>query len=62
MSIVDDLSKKMATNIAIRMEQQIRVCIKPKPKFLTEKMWLRIARIFIRIENTQPSFSVKEDI
>lgn len=54
---VDDISRDLAKGMAVRMEQHIRVCVKPKPKFLTEKMWLKLASKFIYLEKTQPSIS-----
>jgi len=55
---VSAVTSGLAKSIAIRMDQQIRVCIKPKPRYLSERTWLKLAAIFIQIEKTQPRFSV----
>lgn len=56
---IADQTRKIAKDLTIRVEQQIRIVMKPKPRFLTEKMWMRLAAKFIYIEKTQPSFSLK---
>ena len=57
---VPDTTHNYARSISLRIDQQIRVCLRPRPKYVSEKLWLRIAALFIRIEKTQPSFSVEE--
>jgi hypothetical protein len=50
-------TQEMAKKLSIRVEQQIRIVMKPKPKFLTEKMWLWIAARFIYVEKTEPKIT-----
>lgn len=54
------MDKNISKSISLRMEQQIRICLKPKPRFISEKMWLKIASRFIYIERTQPTMKVEE--
>ena len=58
MSVASDIASKIANEYSIRMEQQIRVCIKPKPRFITQNIWLKLAALFIYIEKTQPSMTI----
>lgn len=55
-TLASDISK----DLAFRVDQRLRVCIKPKPRLLTEKMWLKLASRFIYIEKTEPSFTIKQ--
>lgn len=53
-------TESIARGLAVRVEQKIRIVMKPKPNWLSEKMWIRIASWFIYVEKTEPKFSVKE--
>jgi len=58
MGFVNDMTGEIAKGMAMRVNQKVQVCIKPKPRLLTQKMWLKIASKFIYIEMTEPSFTV----
>lgn len=58
---ISDAIKEHARSLAARVEYEIRVCIKPKPRWLSERIWLRIASWFIYVERTQPRFTFGEE-
>jgi len=57
---MNDITQRIAKDISIRMEQRIAIVIKPKPRFLTQKMWLKLVSKFIYIERTQPTMQILE--
>lgn len=57
---VANATRNVSRAMTMRIEQQVRIVMKPKPKFLTEKMWVRLAAIFIYIEKTQPSMQIEQ--
>lgn len=54
-------TEQMAKNMVARIEQQIRIVMKPKPSFLTEKMWIKLASLFIYVEKTEPKITLGKD-
>lgn len=62
MNTIQDITNNVAKGLAVRVDQKIKVCIKPKPRFLTEKMWLKLASKFIYIEKTEPRFSFGDEL
>jgi hypothetical protein len=61
MNFVADMARDITKGYTVRLEQKIRVVLKPKPRFLTEKMWVKLAAIFIYVEKTEPSITVEEN-
>lgn len=57
---MNDITQNIAKNLSIRLEQRIAIVIKPKPRFLTQKMWLKLVSKFIYIERTQSSMQILE--
>lgn len=57
---MNDITQKIAKDLSIRLEQRIAIVIKPKPRFLTQTMWLKLASKFIYIERTQPTMQILE--
>ena len=55
---IHDITQSIAKEYAVRIDQKVLICIKPKPRWLTQKAWLKIASLFIYIEKTEPSMSV----
>jgi hypothetical protein len=60
MNYAADMARDIAKGYAVRLDQKIRVVLKPKPFFLTEKMWVKLAAIFIYVEKTEPSMTITE--
>ena len=54
------LTNTLAKGMALRMEQHVRMVIKPNPKLVHEKLWLKMASLFVYIERTQPSLTMEE--
>lgn len=60
MTCAQRVANMAAKNIALRMEYQIRICIKPKPRWISERSWLKLASLFIYVERTQLPFKLEE--
>jgi hypothetical protein len=39
---------------AFALEHQIKVYIKPSPRFITDRLWRRLAEIFVYLEKSKP--------
>lgn len=60
--VTEPYTTAIAKDMVIRVEQKLRIVMKPKPKFLTEKMWYKIASVFIYVEKTEPKVTLGKDL
>lgn len=56
----DNAGRRIAEGMTVRVEQQIRIVMKPKPFWATEGMWIWIASRFVRVEKLLPTFTLKD--
>jgi len=52
--VVSDITSRIGNELSIRIEQHLSACIRPKPRFISQRLWLRLASLFIYVEKTQP--------
>ena len=51
--------EKLANEYDLQVEGAIRVCLKPTPKYIPEKLWFWIASKFIVLEEIMPQIKWK---
>lgn len=50
----DHIDKSLRSRYVAHIEQQIAVCIRPKPRWMSRSLWNRIVRRVVYIEMTKP--------
>lgn len=48
--VLEEWTTRIAINDSDILEQRLRLAIKPRPKPIPEKLWLKLASIFLKIE------------
>ena len=61
-NLVANLSRSLSDGLVAKVDQRVLVCIKPKPRYLTKKTWLKLATKFIYIEKTDPNYRITDRI
>lgn len=60
--IAADYLRKASDGIAVQIEQRIRLAIRPAPRWIPERLWMRIAARFLELQFIgHPTATIKKD-
>lgn len=52
------LGTEASGKMHLKIEQHVRMCLQPKPRWLPQFAWLRILKRLVVLEMTAPKFTV----